>query len=194
MSLHNCFIIDKPLQRYKIDYKILRANNQFELLQVGRFMGSGWLKIAAILVLVVVGIVIVVWLLGPRTEQAEPQQDKTFYDVIAEDDARLRAEPVVKQAEGTGQQAKLQFKELSEEEQAEAERLLEWAIQTRKMGRLPGVSYQQTVDTCREIIKRFGGSEYDYKARRILADIPEQYRSQYKITNEEIDLTEWPKK
>jgi uncharacterized protein YutE (UPF0331/DUF86 family) len=101
---------------------------------------------------------------------------------------------VVKQAEGTGQQAKLQFKELSEEEQAEAERLLEWAIQTRKMGRLPGVSYQQTVDTCREIIKRFGGSEYDYKARRILADIPEQYRSQYKITNEEIDLTEWPKK
>ena len=121
------------------------------------------------------------------------ETEKTFYDVAAEDDARLRAEPKPKETQPTEtaqtqEQPTMQFRELTEEEQVEAERLLEWAIQTRKMGRLPAISYKQTIDTCRQIIKQFPGTEYEFKAKRILADIPEQYRSRYNVTEEEIDL------
>jgi hypothetical protein len=45
------------------------------------------------------------------------------------------------------------------------------------------------VDACRQIMQKFPGSEFDYKARRMLADIPQRYRERYKITEEEIDLT-----
>jgi len=49
------------------------------------------------------------------------------------------------------------------------------------------------VDPCRQIIQKFPGSEFDYKARRMLADIPERYRERYKITDDEIDLTRFYK-
>ena len=55
------------------------------------------------------------------------------------------------------------------------------------MGRLPaGMGYKQMVDNCREIIRRFPESEYDYKARRALADIPECFRNIYNVTPQEI--------
>jgi len=80
------------------------------------------------------------------------------------------------------------FTGLSEIEGIEAERLFEFAVQQRKIGRLPGTGFKPMVDACREIIQKFPGSEFDYKARRMLADIPERYRRRYKITEEEIDL------
>jgi hypothetical protein len=150
-------------------------------------MVPGWIKALFVMVLLTIGVFVVILLLP--TCKKKPEPEKTFYDIAAQDDARLRAEPVVKEPNQAAQlQAKPKFKELAEDEQIEAERLLEWAIQTRKMGRLPAVSYQQTVDACRGIIKKFPGSEYEFKAKRILADIPEQYRKEYKITDEEINL------
>lgn len=123
-------------------------------------------------------------------KKTEPE--KTYYDVIKEDDERLRAEPELKETvseeKQTSEQPTKQFRELTEAEDAEAQRLLEWAIQSRKMGRLPAISYKQTVDACRQIIKQFPDTEYEFKAKRILADIPEQYRSRYNITEDEIDL------
>lgn len=79
------------------------------------------------------------------------------------------------------------FAELSEEDKMAAEKLFEQVVMQRKMGRLPaGMGYKQMVDNCREIIRRFPESEYDYKARRALADIPERFRSTYNITPKEI--------
>ena len=83
------------------------------------------------------------------------------------------------------------FKELDEVETIEAERLFDYAIQQRKIGRLPGPAYKPMVDACRQIIREFPGSEFDYKARRMLTDIPEKYRETYKITEEEISLTQF---
>ena len=60
------------------------------------------------------------------------------------------------------------------------------------MGRLPGMTaagYGKMVDACRQIIKKFQGSEFDYKARRMLADISPEHRQRYNITQDEIDLT-----
>ena len=178
------------------------------------FMNT-WLKIAIGLAALVVLVIVVVQFL-PSGEPTPHPPEKTYYDVIREDDKRLRAEPNIKEVTGskwpvtgnveqpatvqTAQQgqtqpaaeAKLKFKELTEEERVEAERLFEMAVASRKMGRLPVIPYGQMVSYCRQIIQRFPGSEFDFKARRMLADIPENYRDQYKITPQEIDLSKWP--
>jgi hypothetical protein len=175
-----------------------------------------WFKIAIVIAVVVVLIVLVGKFL-PSGPKSPPQPEKTFYDVAKEDDKRLRAEPNIKDvtaskppvASGVERpapvqpaqrnetqpvaEAKLKFKELSEDEQVGAEELFEMAITSRKMGRLPMITYGQMVNYCRQIIQRFPGSEFDFKARRMLADIPEEYRSRYKITPEEIDLSKWPR-
>jgi hypothetical protein len=80
----------------------------------------------------------------------------------------------------------LKFKELSPEEEVQAEKLFEMAMTHRKMGILPGLHFKKMVDYCREIIQKWPGSEYAYKAKRMLADIPERHRERYNITDEEI--------
>ena len=145
-------------------------------------MNSSWLKIAVLIVVAAV-IVILVRIFLPSQTQTQPQTEpKSFYEVIEEDDRRLRAEPTLQQP------ASPQFKELSETEKIEAERLFEMALAQRKMGRLPGVGYKQMVDYCRQIIEKFPGSVYAYKARITLHDIPQRYRKQYNITDEEIKI------
>ena len=80
------------------------------------------------------------------------------------------------------------FKELDEIERIEAERLFEMALTDRKIGRLPVTGYKLTVDNCRMIIKKFPGTEFDYKARRLLDDIPKRFIERYKLTDEEMDF------
>jgi uncharacterized protein (UPF0128 family) len=43
------------------------------------------------------------------------------------------------------------------------------------------------VQYCRQILEKYPGSEYAYKAKRILADIPENERTRYHITDDEIN-------
>ncbi len=144
--------------------------------------------------LVVVLVVVAVVLLVRRFRSSEitsgqpnePNEPKSFYDVAAEDDARLRAEPNVVVELPSGETEPLKFKELLPEQQADAEQLFEMALTQRKMGRLPGMSYGQMVQYCRTIIERYPDSEYAYKARRMLGEVPKRYWDRYKITDEEI--------
>lgn len=167
-------------------------------------MNTFWLKIAGLGV-VVVGLIILVNVLSSSKTEPEPEP-KTFWDQVEEDDKRLRADPQFKEPPETNatvqpsnqnqiveqpkpvQPPKPQFRELSEIESIDAEKLFETAVQFRKIGRLPGPRYKTMVDCCRQIIQRYPGSEYAFKAKRMLADIPERYRERYKITDEEIDL------
>jgi len=145
-------------------------------------MKSIWLKTAAVVVLVV-GAVILVNKFSASKPKPEPEpqtKSKTFYDVTEQDDQRLRAEP-------ESEQTRQQFKELAPEQQVDAERLFEMALAQRKMGRLPGMSYKLMVNYCRQIIAKYPDSVYAFKARRMLGDIPQQYRKQYDITEEEIN-------
>ena len=165
-------------------------------------MKTFWLKIAALAV-VVIGLVILVKLFsGAGSEQKE--KSKTFQEIIREDDKRLRADPEVEQPPRTQRPQRLsreemekeamkpplqrpQFKELSPEDRMQAEKLFEMALAQRKIGRLPGMSYKLMVDYCRQIIAKYPESVYAYQARRMLNDIPKQYREQYKITEEELN-------
>jgi hypothetical protein len=163
-------------------------------------MNTFWLKAAVVAVVVVGSIVVVIAFLPKSGPKPEP---KTVYDIWEQDDKRLRADPQPKEPpeptesqqpgnDGqTTEPTKPQFRELSEMERIDAERLFNVAIQHRKMGRLQGIGLRTMVDCCRQIIEKYPDSEYAFKAKRMLADIPERFRPRYNITEEEIDLGDW---
>jgi hypothetical protein len=165
-------------------------------------MNTFWLKIAVVAVMIV-GVVIFV---STFTSSSKPQsqsqpraEEKTIYDVWEEDQKRLLAEPQPQELQAAAasvrpgnepppEPALPQFRELSEIEQIDAEKLLNVAIQHRKMGRLGGIGLNTMVDCCRQIIQKYPDTVYAFKAKRMLADIPERYRAQYNITQQELDL------
>jgi type IV secretory pathway VirB10-like protein len=166
-------------------------------------MKTLWLKIAIVAV-VIVGVIV---LAGKFTSWSRPQpqpepQEKTVYDVWEQDEKRLLAEPKPKEPPPSAELAQPgsdqppepalpEFEELSEIEKIDAEKLLNVAVQHRKMGRLGGIGLNTMVECCRQIIQKYPDSIYAFKAKRMLADIPERYRARYNITQDEIDLGDW---
>jgi hypothetical protein len=150
-------------------------------------MDNFWVKVVIAVVAVVAVVAGVKYFnkLKPESRRVQPQPERTVGDVMREDEQRLRAEPNVAQTESGMSQ--VQFRELSEEEQAGAEQLFEMAIAQRKMARLPGVNYGQMVDYCRQIIAKYPGSEFEYKARRMLGEVPREQWERYHITEQEIN-------
>ncbi|MBP8305589.1 MAG: hypothetical protein KBE04_15865 [Phycisphaerae bacterium] len=176
-------------------------------------MNTLWLKIAGIAVVVLIGIILVARLAGPDEASApEPgPASKTVYDTWEEDDKRLNSplasaspnqaqpgpsvsQPAVPalQPEGQAQPRPSRvFKPLEEEQQIRAEQLWQMVLAQRKMGRLPVLSYGQMVQYCRQILREFPGSEYAYRAKLALADIPDAARRQHNITEAELDVSEF---
>ena len=160
-------------------------------------MDSFWLK-AVIVIAVIIGLIYAGnWALESMVKQTVPE--KTIGQQWRQDDERLRAEPNIPsspnaepvqaaagQPRQVGEEAP-KFKELTEDEQAGAEQLFEWAIQSRKMARLPGVGYGNMVKACRDISERYPRSKFDYQARRMLGEVPRDQWERYQITQEEIN-------
>jgi hypothetical protein len=176
-------------------------------------MNTFWLKAAGIAIAVVVVILVVnaLWVSEP-----EPAP-KSFYEVVEEDKERFLSKP--KPPDATEQErptpdpeagnetmteeqtipaqqprqkpeaVTLYFSELSEFDKIEAERLLNVAVPGRSIGRLPTTGFRLMVDSCRQMIRRWPDSWYAYKAKLMLADMPERFRPRYKITREELDLS-----
>jgi len=143
-------------------------------------MNTAWSKLI-VLGIMAAGVIVLAKYFSVRKPVSQPKP-KTFYDVIAEDDKRLRsdiktAKSVKKEQEQT---------ELSPED-VHAEQLFEMALAQRKMARLPGISYKLMVDYCRQIIERYPAGDYAPKARRMLGEVPKQYWQQYNITEQEIN-------
>jgi len=180
-------------------------------------MNTIWLKISGLVVLIVVGIVLIsIITSGTGSRPKEPAQAeqpaKNIYEQWEKDDKELLAEPEYKEPPAPApsaqqpapnqpvqlsnqiapakpvEQPKPQFKELSPEEEIEAQKLWIWVENQRKMGRLPVMGYGQMVKGCRDIIQRWPESKYAFFAKRALADLPERYQKMYNITDEEIDL------
>jgi hypothetical protein len=181
-------------------------------------MNTFWLKIAALAVVVVVVIVLIgVFSSSERSRPAaesakEPEtKPKTFYDQVEKDRKKFLAEPqpveeqVREQNQPAGNQtsaepvsppvkpAQLYFRPLSEIDNIEAERLLNVAVPGRSIGRLPMTGFKLMVDTCRQIISKWPDSWYAYRAKQMLIDMPTRFRERYKITQEELDVSEFAK-
>ena len=183
-------------------------------------MNTFWLKIAGLAAAVIIGMIILASVFsGPETEA--PAEPKTFYDVAEDDKKRFLSKPEPADSNqvslpSTGQQAvsqqpprltkkilreppkptgpvTLYFAELSEIDNIEAERLLNVAVPGRSIGRLPMTGFKIMVDNSREIIRRWPDSWYAYRAKQMLADMPERYQMRYKVTKEEMDLSRFAK-
>jgi len=165
-------------------------------------MNTFWLKLAGLAVVAVILIVLVNVFSSAKSDAEKAlhrrnrleKKPDTFYDVAARDDKRLRADPRPKgwTPGRDGEEPPMpEFRELDEIQKIEAQRLFNWAIQQRKIGRLPGPSYKHMVDACREIIEKFPDTVYAFKAKRMLGDIPRKYWDMYRITDEEVDLGDW---
>jgi hypothetical protein len=176
----------------------------------------------AIVVMVVIVLIGVFSPSGKSRPAAEPQaKEKTFYDMVEKDKEKFLAEPqaVEKQVREQNQPADnqippepvrppavqspakptqpvaqpLYFKLLSETDKIEAERLLNVAVPGRSIGRLPMTGFKLMVDCCRQIISKWPDSWYAYRAKQLLIDMPERFRERYKITKEELDISEFTK-
>ncbi len=183
-------------------------------------MNTFWLKMAG-LGAVIVGLIILVNVFWQPEEKPE-QPPKTFYDQAKEDRQRFLAEPeavdsreekpvsettpqvskqsqaaqnktVAERVQPAKEPVELYFKELSEIDEIEAERLLNVAVPGRSIGRLPMTGFKLMVDTCRQIIQRWPDSWYAYRAKELLADMPPRFQKRYRVTEEEVSLSRFAK-
>jgi len=175
-------------------------------------MNTFWLKIAGIAV-AVLGVIILIKVFSSFWPEPQPQpEEQGFSHQVEKDKERFlsRPKPVdanqqsvqTTQQKGPNQpvstvvQTPLQtepitlyFKELSEIDEIEAERLLNVAVPGRSIGRLPMTGFKLMVDNCRQTIERWPESWYAYRAKQMLADMPQRFWSRYKVTQEEIDVS-----
>lgn len=178
----------------------------------GIFMNTIWLKIAGVVIAIVLIFVLITVFTSGETEEPE-QPQRNFAQQVEADKQKFLTEPepvedetqepaiedqnVPEQVQPVQEPPKparpvtLYFKELGEIEKIEAERLLNVAVPGRSIGRLPMTGIKLMVDTSRQIIKKWPDSWYAYRAKQMLADMPERYQQRYNVTQEELDLSKY---
>jgi len=177
-------------------------------------MNTFWLKTAVLAIAVVAGIIVIGSFTGGDSEPKE--LEKTFYDKAEEDKQRFLAEPQALHAKEIGPVAEqgpaavdsqavvpvpptprpieppeptiLYCRGLSEIDKIEAERLLNAAAPARSLGRLQ-IGFNLMMQNCRQILRRWPDSWYAYRAKQMIADMPERFRERYKVTQKELDLS-----
>ncbi len=178
-------------------------------------MNTFWLKIAGGAI-AVVALIILINVFSSSESEPPPIEEKGFSQQVETDRKKFMAKPApvdpARQNEQTTKQADpnqpvktiieipkppepvtLYFVELSEIDEIEAERLLNVAVPGRSIGRLPMLGFKLMVDNCRMTISRWPESWYAYRAKQMLADMPERFWSRYKVTKEEVDVSMYTK-
>ncbi|MEN8126341.1 MAG: hypothetical protein ABFR90_00890 [Planctomycetota bacterium] len=74
------------------------------------------------------------------------------------------------------------------QDNSEVQKKLEFARSYLELAQKGVAGYSQTVAICRSVIKDYPGTEYECQAKEILAQVPEDLRSQFHITDEELEL------
>jgi FtsZ-interacting cell division protein ZipA len=152
-----------------------------------------WLKVAAVIV-VIIAVIVGVVVLMPSGRDKPKEPAKTIYDMAEKDKEELLAAPSAKdfkqdeaaetnrpqeeqsapaasKAERAAEPMVLYFTEVPEEEGFEAENILATIPSWRTIGRMPFTGYNVMVESCRLLMSRWPGSRYDYMARRALAQV-----------------------
>ena len=174
-------------------------------------MNTFWLKVAGVGGLALVALIVAGQFTGGDKEKAVQEESTrsgsaTVYEQDEKDHERLNAPIQVVPDEAPPVQAEAamepvqsvpapvpapEFAKLTAEQQVAAERLWEMAETSFKIGRKPMMTFGNCVKYSRQIIEQFPDSEYSIRAKRVLNDIVEmrdQYKSQYHITDEELDM------
>ena len=174
-------------------------------------MNTFWLKILGIAVAVVV-VIILINAISSRPEPQPAPPETGFSDQVRKDKEKFLSKPTpvesnsqiiqtpqqkdanqpvttVVQPPSQTEPVTLYFVPLSEIDEIEAERLLNVAVPGRSIGRLPMTGFKLMVDNCRMTISRWPESWYAYRAKQMLADMPQRFWPRYKVTKEEVDIS-----
>lgn len=161
-------------------------------------MNTFWLKIAALVIIIIIGVVLLANFLSSRIEEATDServeklveaQEAGFQAELAE--AELKAKQAkAKRPDVKQPAAQPQPDEIEELQQnLQAQKLYQWAETEFRIARKPLMSYKRCVDFCREIIQKWPDSAEAAKARVLLRKIPERHRQRYNITDEEMGIS-----
>jgi hypothetical protein len=71
-------------------------------------------------------------------------------------------------------------------ENDEAKQKLAFAENNMKMAKKGILNYSQSVVICRGIIRDYPNTEYEQQARQLLREVPEDLRSQYNLSDQEL--------
>ena len=163
-------------------------------------MSTFWLKIAALVIIIIIGVVLLANFLSSGIEEATDFE--RVEKLVEAQEARFQAE--LAEAELKAKQAKAKRADVKQpavqpqpqpdemeqlQQNVEASRLYQWAEREFRIARKPLMSYKRCVDFCRQIIQRWPDSAEAAKARVLLRRIPERYRKQYNITDEEMGIS-----
>jgi hypothetical protein len=183
-------------------------------------MNTIWLKLAGGVVGVIIVLAVIGQFTGgkspsaPAPQAQKADQPKGVYDSFARDDKKFGVkfqgedeheanaapaaaaappQPPVAQAAPPEPPKQPHFQKLTMEQEVEAQRLHAMALEERKRARLPMMSPKMMIDYCREIIQKWPKSEYAYKAKLMLDDLPERHKETYHITPQETDVSSFYK-
>jgi hypothetical protein len=169
-------------------------------------MNTFWLKIAALVIIIIIGVVLLGNLLSSgiekatdfeRVEKLVEAQEARFQAELAEAELKAKQakqakakEADVKQPGAQPQPPRPQPDEIEQLQQnLQAQKLYQMAETEFKIARKPLMSYKRCVNYCREIIQKWPDSAEAAKARVLLRRVPERYRKQYNITDEEMGIS-----
>jgi hypothetical protein len=97
--------------------------------------------------------------------------------------------PAIQQPAQQAGQPQNHYKELSEEDTIQAEKLVTYAEDLfMKAAGKHVITYKRGVDLCRQVMKDYAGSEYAERARQLLRKVPENQRERLGITDQELGL------
>ncbi|MHC4771282.1 MAG: hypothetical protein ACYS8O_05715, partial [Planctomycetota bacterium] len=109
---------------------------------------------------------------------------------LASEDIQV-PETVAEAAEETIKEEKIEDvseQQPSSQEIPDAQQKLMFAQNYLKMSQKGILSYSQAVAICRSIIKDYPETQYEQQARTLLGQVPDDLRSQFNITDEELEL------
>ena len=81
------------------------------------------------------------------------------------------------------------FKPMDEIGDIEAQRILPVTTAARSIGRLPVTHFKLMVQGCRQILQKWPDSWYAFRAKQMLEEMPERFWRNYKVTEEELDIS-----
>jgi len=168
-------------------------------------MAKIWLTIAA-LVIVLTGLLLATLYLrsGPEpqpsapvmTEQQHAEAERQRQERLRQKElARQRLMEQRRQAEAALEQTRRQQPTVEQIEpdefgieELEAAQLYQRAELQYNVGRRVGGSFKNTIEDCREIIRKYPNTSSAQKAQLLLRKIPERFRRMYNVTDEEMGL------
>ena len=126
---------------------------------------------------------IVFWLPACSKTPDSPESESVLPDKGVQQQERVQRQ------EGVQKQEVTRYRELSAEDQIKAQNLLrEGQLHIEVSRKLRMENPGKGIEACRKVLAEYGDTEYAEQAYALLRRVPERYKKDYNITDEELGL------